>query len=292
MIQERLQKVLLSPGFLAGLALLLLNDFVLKDAFGNWWTGKLSDFSGLFIFPLFLYCFLPKPKAASFIFTTVLFLLWKTTYSQALIDELNLILPLTVGRVVDHSDFWALFAVPLSYLYLLLLYRGSISSFRQQFVIRTIVFLITIFSFTATTLVRDRMLELEGDYAVSEHADSITTILKNNPNIYGIRIQREDEVFNSPKADKGTYFFDFKIKRRLCDSESPEYSFIVMDDGSTSTLRAGFVHFECNLYEGNGDQNALDKEFKAEVESVFKSEVLDRLSVQGQPKPKRQAGSK
>lgn len=45
---------LLHPLALAAVALLLLNDHVLKAAFPSWWTGKLSDLAGLAFFPLFL----------------------------------------------------------------------------------------------------------------------------------------------------------------------------------------------------------------------------------------------
>ncbi len=49
---ERL-KYLVSPLFIFVLFLLIINDFFLKAAFHNTFTGKLSDFSGLFIFPIF-----------------------------------------------------------------------------------------------------------------------------------------------------------------------------------------------------------------------------------------------
>ena len=45
---------LLNPIPLAAIAVLLLNDHVLKDAFHNGLTGKLSDFAGLAFFPLVL----------------------------------------------------------------------------------------------------------------------------------------------------------------------------------------------------------------------------------------------
>ena len=45
--------MLTSPGFVVGLSLLLLNDLFLKARFHNPLTGKLSDFAGLFVFPLF-----------------------------------------------------------------------------------------------------------------------------------------------------------------------------------------------------------------------------------------------
>jgi hypothetical protein len=39
---------------LLAVAVLVLNDRYLKFAYPSWWSGKLSDVSGLFFFPLFL----------------------------------------------------------------------------------------------------------------------------------------------------------------------------------------------------------------------------------------------
>lgn len=47
---------LLSPWVLGAVALLALNDHVLKRSYGNWWTGKLSDAAGMVFFPWFLVC--------------------------------------------------------------------------------------------------------------------------------------------------------------------------------------------------------------------------------------------
>lgn len=44
----------LHPVFLTALTLLVLNDHVLKQAFGNWWTGKLSDGAWVILAPLFM----------------------------------------------------------------------------------------------------------------------------------------------------------------------------------------------------------------------------------------------
>ena len=49
---DRSFQILGSPGFLIGLSLLLTNDFVLKEQFHNGFTGKLSDFAGLFVFSI------------------------------------------------------------------------------------------------------------------------------------------------------------------------------------------------------------------------------------------------
>lgn len=48
------RRALLHPITLVALALLLLNDHVLKAAFPGFWTGKLSDAAGLTFFPVVL----------------------------------------------------------------------------------------------------------------------------------------------------------------------------------------------------------------------------------------------
>ncbi len=48
-----LQELLSWPPLLA-VAVLALNDHLLKALYPGWWTGKLSDLAGLFYFPLFL----------------------------------------------------------------------------------------------------------------------------------------------------------------------------------------------------------------------------------------------
>jgi hypothetical protein len=45
---------LLHPAPLAAIALLVINDHLLKPAVPGWWTGKLSDFAGMVFFPLLL----------------------------------------------------------------------------------------------------------------------------------------------------------------------------------------------------------------------------------------------
>ncbi|GEK21191.1 hypothetical protein CXY01_17110 [Cellulomonas xylanilytica] len=47
-------ELVLHPVALVGLAVLLVNDHVLKAAVPGWWTGKLSDLAGLAFFPFLL----------------------------------------------------------------------------------------------------------------------------------------------------------------------------------------------------------------------------------------------
>lgn len=51
---ERALRCLAHPTSLLAIGLLLLNDHFLKEATPSWWTGKLSDFAGLYFFPFIL----------------------------------------------------------------------------------------------------------------------------------------------------------------------------------------------------------------------------------------------
>ncbi|HET6978998.1 MAG TPA: hypothetical protein VFI24_21880 [Pyrinomonadaceae bacterium] len=134
-----------SSGFLIGLLLLLVNDFVFKEQFHNVFTGKLSDFAGLFVFPLFWTVFFPRKKLFIFVGTALLFVFWKSVYSQFLIEEWNSLPFFGVQRTVDYSDLSALLILPLSYWY-------SKTSFGVHVPHRLIylIAVVSMFAFTAT----------------------------------------------------------------------------------------------------------------------------------------------
>lgn len=102
--------------FLISILLLLLNDFFLKEAYHNFLTGKLSDFTGLFALPYFLSLIFPKFIKANYVFSAIFFIIWKTELIQPIFDVLNSI-GLNFTRVIDYTDLIALSVLPLSYLY-------------------------------------------------------------------------------------------------------------------------------------------------------------------------------
>lgn len=107
--------VLASPGFVTAVALLLVNDWILKLALGNWWTGKLSDFAGLYAFPLFWSAFLPRRRRMIYALTAVAFVVWKSPLNDPIIAAWNAIALWPVSRVVDYTDWIALVALLPSY---------------------------------------------------------------------------------------------------------------------------------------------------------------------------------
>jgi hypothetical protein len=145
-MQDESSNVLTSPGFLAALLLLLLNDFFLKTLFHNSFTGKLSDFAGLFAFPLFWTAFLPRFRSRIYLATAGLFILWKSPASTTLIDGWNSLGVFSISRVIDYTDLFALAILPPSYLYGLK--RTGVRAVRAA---PALIALIAIFAFTATS---------------------------------------------------------------------------------------------------------------------------------------------
>lgn len=108
--------LLAKPLFIFTLGLLLLNDFYLKYEFSNFFTGKLSDFAGLFIFPYFFSVFGLKWRKFIYYATALLFIFWKSSFSQEFINWLHQT-GIRFDRIVDYTDLAALSILPLSYKY-------------------------------------------------------------------------------------------------------------------------------------------------------------------------------
>lgn len=139
------QSKVTSAGFLIGLFLLLLNDLYLKEIYGNWFTGKLSDFAGLFIFPLFLGLFNSKRSWLNYVFSAVFFLFWKLDLSTGFLFYVNQTLQTEFSRVVDYSDLIALSVLPFSYWY-----SGKAKTLNLQF-LKPVIVCLSVFSFYATS---------------------------------------------------------------------------------------------------------------------------------------------
>ncbi|HEX2207119.1 MAG TPA: hypothetical protein VHG93_05515 [Longimicrobium sp.] len=109
--------LLASPLLAGALVVLVVNDHVLKPAFHNAVTGKLSDVAGVAAFALFWAALLPRHRRAAFVATAAGFAAWKSPASQPLIDAWNSLGWMTMGRVVDWTDLLALAVLPIIYRY-------------------------------------------------------------------------------------------------------------------------------------------------------------------------------
>lgn len=114
-MKKRNPNIFSSISFILGLLILILNDFFLKQSFPSTITGKLSDFSGLFIFPMFLTFLFPNNKRTVYISTFLAFILWKLPIADSFITSWNSFNIFNINRVIDYTDYFALIVLPLSY---------------------------------------------------------------------------------------------------------------------------------------------------------------------------------
>ncbi len=110
------------PLVLSALFLTFLNDHFLKHHFSNFLTGKISDFTGIFYFPLFMYAisvFIKSPTArhnhisktlllVCILVTDVLFLTFKYTEARVWLSELFNNYLFKIEIVPDVTDISAL----------------------------------------------------------------------------------------------------------------------------------------------------------------------------------------
>ncbi|WP_158269313.1 hypothetical protein [Saccharospirillum sp. MSK14-1] len=136
-----------NPVYLFCLSVLLVNDFYLKTAWGNAFTGKLSDVTGLVVFSGFLAFFFGFGRTLILIIAAA-FLIWKSELSEPFIQWFNQLSPLTIDRVVDFSDGFALFVLPLYRHYSL---RYSTWNQKQRWL--PVVLPLAVFSIAATSVV-------------------------------------------------------------------------------------------------------------------------------------------
>ena len=138
------------PLFLSSLALLLLNDLFFKYQFHNWLTGKLSDFAGLLVFSIFFITIFPSRKKLVLILIALLFCWWKSSLSTPLIYFLNTKSGIPINRVIDYTDLFALFILPLALYLKPVKYKETV----LRKCIAYIIAFISVTAFTATSLPR------------------------------------------------------------------------------------------------------------------------------------------
>lgn len=146
---------LLNYVFLTGLIVLALNDHFLKEVYGNWLTGKLSDFAGVLILPLFLaYVFNTRSRVV-IVATVLFFAYWKSPFSQGLIDGINATGLIYYGRVVDYSDLLAFVVLPLSWWVIRIPERFVINLGIRLSIVRYSVLPLAVVLFIATSMDED-----------------------------------------------------------------------------------------------------------------------------------------
>jgi len=197
--------VLTSPAFVVAVALLLLNDWVLKDAMSNWLTGKLSDFAGLAAFSMFWAAVLPRQRRALFVTTGAAFVLWKLPVIDAVLQQWNTLGVWPLARVKDYSDLVALAALVPAYRLLRRMDETGLPG-PDHFARRARALaagVVAIIAFTATSIIRPTPIDWTG-YTIPATRDLVLAGLDSNH----VSITRRKNHPGSSGAD--TLVVDFR----------------------------------------------------------------------------------
>ena len=200
---------LLDWPFLLSLALLLINDLVLKAAFPGILTGKVSDVVGLFALPVFACALMPRWPGLIHLGAASGFAFWKSPYSQPLIDGWNNSFAWTVGRTVDYTDLLVLPVVVLSYRYVT---GPAAEQRRNRSAWRPVVVLVTTFAFAATSY--RTAFNYDSQYSLPIHANQIFERLP------ALGIRWWDQVGDTVTLSipSGMCFGEIEAKVRLADT--------------------------------------------------------------------------
>ena len=206
--------------FLASIFLLLINDFYLKHEYHNYLTGKLSDFAGLFAFPYFISCFFPKRIKTIYILIGILFVFWKSEFSQPFFDFAHSY-GIGINRIVDYSDFISLLILPISYIYWNYNFTQNL---KPNKIFKPIIIIVSCFAFIATSLPKHfEEISLKSEFTTEVSSDfknvkSLLRIYERNSaymNYYRIKIPEKNAfISTSIKVDS----IDLKTTRIILDS--------------------------------------------------------------------------
>lgn len=270
------KNILLSPAFLIGLGLLLINDFYLKPTFHNEITGKISDFAGLFIFPLFLCSIVPRHQKIIFAGVLTGFVVWKSPYAQPMIDTWNSLGILRIGRTVDMTDLLALVSLPLAYLYSQ--QQTTNAHKRHDKFAKAGVVILSVFAFTATHFEDDRSVWTGKDYEILMSRTAFEDSLRNLDTIREVSIEKKTDVWPKdryPKLDISPtgYYLSFKIQTSYCESKEIDF-FCSFEDKGTSILIDNSQSFRYWCHDKPTEKDSSN------LSAIFEEKVIGRLTRQ------------
>lgn len=212
-MKERLQILLRLP-FLFALSTLILNDHWLKQAHPSWFTGKLSDFSGLFVFVVFLFVILGQRVQAiknlqvlHFLVASI-FVVWKLAPVEVFTNWLSVISGLPMpSRIKDATDLAALVMLLVSYRWLMPSLMSSSIRLRPLYarkVLTLMVLLISGWSIMATSLpVHSYEIRPETGISTNLQLAAILMVVEET------MIENGFGVYGREKVDSTTFRFNF-----------------------------------------------------------------------------------
>lgn len=222
--------------FILGLIILILNDHLLKWEFSNWLTGKLSDFIGLLIFPMFLQFLFPRIGKLSSLVTGLFFIFWKLPVSENFINAYNRIAIIPIVRIVDYSDLIALSILPFAHFFTQNIERFKINNLPNLTLNPLFLLVPASFAFMATSPPISFYMRPNGDIHIGKS--------------YKIKMSRE-KFLEKLKAEGYAVRLDTIQRQEFTRNESYLIEDVVLSGGKDTIKSIEFGFF------GGGDKTLL-----------------------------------
>ena len=208
--------MILNPIFILSVSILFINDHFLKKYLDNFVTGKLSDFSGLFAFPIFLYVLFGKyintkiSKISLIIGNGLFFILLQ-------VRSFLTIIPLSqINLTPDYTDLIALSVLPFSYFFINNTpnERKNVSGNLKFHAIVIIIF--SSFTFFATSFVGHSKILLNEAFPTTTSIDEL--LYKFEKTLIDNSFKVENKIIKD-----STYIYEVSVNTDFSDIQSIEY---------------------------------------------------------------------
>ena len=300
---KRNKFLLLNYVFIVSIILLFINDHFLKLHFHNWFTGKFSDFLGMIIFPLFLAYIFPRLRTFSVFVSFVLFIFWKSPFSEGFIDFYNHISPIAVARVVDYTDFIAFVFLVIPFL--LIKYDALLQPFKIRKISPALVLAPSVFVMMATSpppyyrFGSDGMVSFQ-DYSFKMQKSKVEALdeLKNRNILFKkdtLMIIRRNNISSESLIMNGTDLKTQEVDKEILKKELERkirfYDYYIIDSLKIGNETLKDIRFELEelsklkvkiilksvvLEERNTNNKKLQKKFRKIYRELLKKEFLNK----------------
>ena len=300
---KRNRFLLLNYVFVVSIILLFINDHFLKLYFHNWFTGKFSDFLGMIIFPLFLAYIFPRLRTFSVFVSFILFIFWKSPFSEGFINFYNQISPIAVARVVDYTDFIAFVFLVIPFL--LIKYDALLQPLKIRKISPALVLVPSVFVMMATSpplyyrYGSDGMV-LFNDYSfkISKSKTEALDELKNRNILFKkdtLMIIKRNNISSESLIMNGTDLKTLEVDKEILKKELERkiqfYDYYIIDSLKIGDETLKDIRFELEelskskvkiilksvvLEERNTNHKKLQRKFRKIYRELLKKEFLNK----------------
>ncbi|NJM53048.1 MAG: hypothetical protein HC846_06415 [Blastocatellia bacterium] len=201
------------------------------------------------------------------VFTAIFFAFWKSPFSQGVIDFWNSFDLLIIWRVVDYTDLFALFILPLAYLYSQNFQFKKTHYFPFKPITANFTILLSLFAFVATSSAEEHSFWIDKRYELNLIRPQFEDLLSQNERIENLTIERGGEKSNSNMKRYEGYVY-FTLNQKICDTNNPIFSFFYKDLGQQILIQHFSVRVTCKSFVSE-NRNASLQEYEPIVKGVL-----------------------